>query len=144
LNVGSIARTCVCTGVPLHIIGTPGFFLDSRLAKRAGLDYWEHADVHVHLTWDEFESRMTGRTLWLFSTKGEKVFWDAEYGADDVLVFGSESAGLPEGILASRPGHVLRVPMVSDRRSLNLANVVAVGLYEALRKAINGKTGHGG
>jgi len=136
LNVGSIARTCACTGVPLHLVGALGFRLDSRLAKRGGLDYWEHAEVSIHRTWDEFLQAMQNRRLWLFSTKGKKVYWDAEFNHGDVLVFGCERTGLPDWILASSPSMVLRIPMIQGMRSLNVSNAVAVALYEALRKLI--------
>ncbi len=143
LNAGSVARTCACTGVPLHIVGTPGFILDNKLAKRAGLDYWEHAEIAIHKTWSDFEAVMEGRRMWLFSTKGSKVFWDADFRSGDVLVFGSELAGLPESILKSRPDNVLVLPMIPDRRSLNLSNTVAAGLYHALGKVISEPAGSG-
>ncbi|HDS29972.1 MAG TPA: tRNA (cytidine(34)-2'-O)-methyltransferase, partial [Firmicutes bacterium] len=130
LNVGSVARTCACTGVPLHIVGTPGFILDSRLAKRAGLDYWEHVELEIHRTWEEFEEKMVGRRMWLFSTKGDNLLWDAEFKGGDILVFGSETEGLPDRILGTRPDNVLRIPMVDGRRSLNLSNAVTVAVYD--------------
>ncbi len=134
LNAGSVARTCACTDVPLHLVGTLGFRLDDRLARRAGLDYWEHAEVAIHRTWDEFKEAIGNRRMWLFSTKGPGILWDADFQPGDVLVFGSERSGLPARILDTRPGHVLSIPMVPARRSLNLSNAVAVALYEALRK----------
>jgi len=134
LNVGSIARTCACTGVPLHLVGALGFRLDSRLARRGGLDYWEHAEVFIHRTWHEFLQAMQNRRLWLFSTKGKKAYWDADFNLGDVLVFGCERTGLPDWILDSSPDMVLRIPMIHGMRSLNVSNAVAVALYEALRK----------
>lgn len=136
LNTGSVARTCACTGTPLHIVGTPGFRLDNRLAKRAGLDYWEHAEVHIHLTWGAFMEEVAGRKIWLFSTKGGRPYWEGEYGRGDVLVFGSERTGLPAEILESGEGEVVRIPMLEGRRSLNLSNTVAIALYEALRQQV--------
>jgi len=137
LNVGSIARTCACTGTPLHLVGTLGFHPDNRLARRAGLDYWEHAETHIHRTWDEFRDLMEGRRMWYFSTKGERLLWDADFRERDVLVFGSERKGLPAEILASDRSKVLRIPMSEDMRSLNLSNTVAIGLYEALRSLLH-------
>jgi tRNA (cytidine/uridine-2'-O-)-methyltransferase len=134
LNVGSVARTCACTDIPLHLVGTLGFRLDSRLARRGGLDYWEHADVSVHRTWEEFESAMEGRRLLLFSTKGTRAYWDNEYSSGDIFVFGCERTGLPERLLEARPESVLTIPMVEGRRSLNVSNAVAVVVYEALRQ----------
>ena len=134
LNTGSVARTCACTGSPLHIVGPAGFRLDDRLARRAGLDYWELAEVHIHRTWEEFREIMGGRRMWLFSTKGTKGYWNVEYLPGDVLVFGSETSGLPARILDSGAGEILRIPMEKDMRSLNLSNAVAIALYEALRQ----------
>lgn len=134
LNVGSIARTCACTGCPLHLVGTLGFRLDNRLAKRAGLDYWELAEVHVHKKWEDFTAEMADRRMWFFSTRGKRTFWDVEFRNGDVLVFGSERMGLPGGILGSGKGEVVRIPMLEKRRSLNLSNTVSIALYEAIRQ----------
>lgn len=134
LNVGSIARTCACTDVPLHLVGTLGFRLDNRLAKRGGLDYWELVNVTVHRTWEEFLEQVKESQLWLFSTKGEKVFWDADFTKGGMFVFGSEREGLPAKILESRRESVLRIPMGTDRRSLNVSNAVAIVVFEALRQ----------
>ena len=136
LNVGSIARTCACTGAPLHLVGRLGFRPDDRIAKRAGLDYWEHAEVSLHRTWEEFLESVGERRRWLLSTKGERAYWDIEFEKGDVLVFGSEGKGLPPELLQSHQGAVLTIPMVPERRSLNLSNSVAVVLYEALRQQI--------
>lgn len=136
LNVGSVARTCACTGVPLHLVGRLGFRLDNRLAKRAGLDYWEHAEVSVHTTWEEFLKSVGKSKRWLFSTKGKRAFWEAEFEENDILVFGSERTGLPDRILEAEAGAMLTIPMLPDRRSLNLSNSVAIVLYEALRQQI--------
>ncbi len=134
LNTGSVARTCACTGVPLHIVGTTGFRLDHRLARRAGLDYWEHAEVHVFRTWDEYAAEMSGRRMWFLSTKGENTYWNADFSPGDIMMFGSEGSGLPSKILESGRGEVLRIPMVPERRSLNLSNSVSIVLYEMLRQ----------
>ena len=134
LNVGSVARTCACTGVPLHLVGTLGFRLDNRLARRAGLDYWELAHVHVHQTWEDFREQTGGRRKWFFSTSGGVSFWEASFQINDVLVFGSERTGLPDDLLGGHRSEVLAIPMMPERRSLNLSNAVAVALYEALRQ----------
>jgi tRNA (cytidine/uridine-2'-O-)-methyltransferase len=135
LNVGSIARTCACTGTPLHLIGKLGFRLDDKLARRAGLDYWPLAEVHIHKKWEDFEEAMEGRRIWYLSTKGLKSLWEAQFRAGDVLVFGSEGSGLPGEIMNSGRGEVVRIPMLEERRSLNLSNAVSIALYEALRQA---------
>jgi tRNA (cytidine/uridine-2'-O-)-methyltransferase len=134
LNVGSVARTCACTGVPLHLVGTLGFRLDNRLAKRGGLDYWELAEVTIHRTWGEFEDAMKGRRMWLFSTKAGCSFWDVKFEPRDIMVFGSERTGLPNSMLMERSEWAITIPMVPLRRSLNLSNSVAIALYEGLRQ----------
>ena len=134
LNVGSVARTCACTGIPLYLVGPLGFRLDSRLARRGGLDYWERAKVIIQPLWADFEKTMQGRKLWLFSTKGRKTLWDTEFLGHDVLVFGSERTGLPESMLAARSDSVITIPMVDGLRSLNVSNAVAIGAFEALRQ----------
>lgn len=134
LNVGSIARTCAVTGVPLHLVGTLGFRLDNRLAKRAGLDYWEHAKVEIHRTWDEFDEWKGSRRTLLFSTKGKRPYWDISYEPGDIMAFGSERTGLPGKILGDDMNEVAVIPMLPDFRSLNLANAVSIVLYEAIRQ----------
>jgi tRNA (cytidine/uridine-2'-O-)-methyltransferase len=136
LNTGSIARTCACTGVPLHIVGMPGFRLDNRLARRAGLDYWEHAEVRTFVSWEKYLGEIDDRRLWLYTTKGARPYWDVVYKPGDILMFGSESRGLPGKILESGRGKPLRIPMLEERRSLNLSNSVAIVLYEMLRQQI--------
>ncbi len=134
LNVGSIARTCACAGAPMHLVGRLGFHLDNRLARRAGLDYWELAEVHIHRTWEEFSRLMAGRRMRFFSTRGGVAHWDVKYEAGDLLVFGSERTGLPAKILGTGEGEVVAIPMEVGVRSLNLSNAVAIALYEALRQ----------
>jgi len=134
LNVGSIARTCAITRTPLHLVGRVGFILDDRIARRAGLDYWEQAEVHIHPLWNDFIECMGSRRMFLFSTKGRRSFWEAEFMSGDVFVFGSEGSGLPEEIRMSGVGEALTIPMVRGFRSLNLSNCVAIALYEGLRQ----------
>ena len=134
LNVGSVARTCACTDIPLHLVGALGFRLDNRLARRGGLDYWEHADVSVHKTWDEFEAKMEDRRILLFSTKGVRTYWEMDFERGDIFVFGCERTGLPPWLLDKKAGSVLAIPMIAGRRSLNVSNAVAIVVYEALRQ----------
>jgi len=136
LNVGSIARTCAVTNTPLHLVGRVGFHLDNRLAKRAGLDYWEHADVHIHIKWSDFSAEFPDRRMLLFSTKGKTALWDVDIKPDDVMVFGSERTGLPDEILNSDCGEIVTIPMVEGFRSLNLANTVSIALYEGIRQQL--------
>jgi len=132
LNVGSIARTCACTGVPLHLIGRLGFRIDDRLAKRAGLDYWELVEHHEHRTWEEFIETVGNIRPRLFSTKGKLVYTEVDYMEGDILVFGPETSGLPDSLLDRYRENVLTIPMIQNRRSLNLSNAVAIVLYAAL------------
>jgi tRNA (cytidine/uridine-2'-O-)-methyltransferase len=136
LNVGSIARTCACIGSPLHLVGTLGFLPDNKIAKRAGLDYWELAEVYLHRSWEEFEQAVPGSSMKFLSTKGQKTFWDCQFRQNDFLVFGPETKGLPVELLASGRGEVLTIPMVVETRSLNLSNSVAIVAYEALRQIL--------
>jgi tRNA (cytidine/uridine-2'-O-)-methyltransferase len=117
-------------------VGTLGFRLDDRLARRGGLDYWEHAKVEVHRTWAEFEIATANRRLWLFSAKGTRAYWGVRYEFGDILVFGSERTGLPGALLESSPDRTLTIPMLANRRSLNVSNAAAIALYEALRQVI--------
>lgn len=139
-NTGNIARLCAATGSPLHLVGPLGFQLTSSHLRRAGLDYWESVTMFRHASWAEYEiSNMKsggGRArAWYFSTKGRLPYTEAEFQPGDALVFGSESKGLPADLLAANADHVLTLPMqVQHVRSLNLANTVAIALYEALRQ----------
>ena len=134
-NTGNIIRLCANTGVSLHLIEPLGFQLDDQRVKRAGLDYAEMTRVHRYVNWAAFEKQHSDMRIWAFSTHGDKQYTGAEFHPGDGLLFGSETRGLPEYILAGiTPGHCLRLPMVEDSRSLNLSNTVAVGLYEAWRQ----------
>jgi tRNA (cytidine/uridine-2'-O-)-methyltransferase len=133
-NAGNVARLCAATGAPLHLIGRLGFSFSHPAAKRAVMDYWEQVTLHRHVNYDDFLAAVPGRTVWMFSTKGERFHWDVEYSAGDVLLFGPESRGLPASLLQSDPARVLRIPMRPEARSLNLGTSVAIALYEALRQ----------
>ncbi len=133
-NTGNIARTCALTGSILHLVRPLGFSLEDRYLKRAGLDYWEHVRVVV---WNSFQevvqANPNGRFL-LATTKARNSYHQVRYEPEDFLVFGKETAGLPEDILAMFPESHIRIPMRDLGRSLNLSNSVAIILYEALRQ----------
>jgi len=134
-NTGNIGRTCVALGAKLWLVRPLGFRLDERRRRRAGLDYWEHLDYEVADDWDDLLRRLpaTGN-MWLFSKTGLRVYTEAVFQADDKLVFGSESRGLPHRLIESAGDHLLRIPMRAPARSLNLSVAVAVAAYEAARQ----------
>ena len=137
-NTGNAGRTCLAAGATLHLIEPLGFSLDEREVKRAGLDYWEHVDLRVWPGWAGFERALPSLgEPFFFSTKATRVLWDAPLGASDdvVLVFGSETGGLPAELHARYADRFVGMPMVSPRvRSLNLSSSVAVAVYETLRQ----------
>jgi tRNA (cytidine/uridine-2'-O-)-methyltransferase len=134
-NTGNIARLCAATGAALHLVGRLGFRLDDRHLRRAGLDYWEHVEIHRHATLEEFEASLGAARLFCFSAHAARRYTEATYRDGDVLLFGSESQGLPAGVLARYGENVLTLPMLTDRvRSLNLATATGIALYEALRQ----------
>ena len=135
-NTGNVARLCAATGVTLHLIEPLGFRLDDAQFKRAGLDYWRHLSWHRWPNWLAFQDQLSpGARLWLIESKGPRHYAEVAYQPGDYLVFGRETAGLPEGIIARNPDSWLRIPMFEAQvRSLNLSNCVALVLYEALRQ----------
>jgi tRNA (cytidine/uridine-2'-O-)-methyltransferase len=134
-NTGSIARLCAATLTRLHLIEPLGFSLDDKYLKRAGLDYWKFVDVAVYPSWEEFLRRDVARRLLYFSKRARRSYLDAAYRADDALVFGPETRGLPEQLLDVHSEHAYRIPMMSPNvRSLNLSNAVSIVLYEGLRQ----------
>lgn len=139
-NTGNIARLCAATGSPLHLVGPLGFHITSSHLRRAGLDYWESVTLMRYSGWEEYEEsgirgQAAGGQTWFFSTKGQISYTGVEYKPGDALVFGSETKGLPGELLAANADRVLTIPMqVEHVRSLNLANTVAIVLYEALRQ----------
>ncbi|HYQ72212.1 MAG TPA: tRNA (uridine(34)/cytosine(34)/5-carboxymethylaminomethyluridine(34)-2'-O)-methyltransferase TrmL [Gammaproteobacteria bacterium] len=134
-NTGNIIRLCANTGSALHLIRPLGFELDDRRLRRAGLDYREFAAVRVHESLEAFADEQQPRTLWAFSTRGNRSHAEVSYQAGDALLFGPETRGLPAGTLqALGEPAVLRLPMVASSRSLNLSNAVAVAVYEAWRQ----------
>lgn len=138
-NTGNIGRTCVATGTSLHLIEPLGFHLDEKSIKRAGMDYWEHLDVTRYMNYGEFLSKHPGAKIWMATTKAKHSYTDVKFGPDDFIMFGKESAGIPEEILVDNEKTCIRIPMLPAIRSLNLSNSVAIVLYEALRQ--NGFSG---
>lgn len=134
-NTGNVARTCALTGARLHLVEPLGFRIDDRRLKRAGLDYWHLLDITVYKSLSDFFTRNTGN-FYYFSTKARKTHSEVAYPDGCYLVFGKETAGLPESLLHDNPGTCVRIPMLDnpDARSLNLSNSVAIGVYEALRQ----------
>jgi tRNA (cytidine/uridine-2'-O-)-methyltransferase len=133
-NTGAIGRTCVATGATLWLVRPLGFHIDDRNLRRAGLDYWQHLDLRVVDTLDEVVQWLGGDRLWFFSTKATQVYTQARFRPGDAMVFGPESRGLPERLLIESPDRALRIPIFPQARSLNLANAVAIGLYEGMRQ----------
>ena len=133
-NTGNIGRTCVATGTRLHLIEPLGFRLNEKSIKRAGMDYWEHLDVTRYMNFEEFLEKNPGAKIYMATTKGQHVYTEVNYEPDCYIMFGKESAGIPEEILVQHPDNCIRIPMLSEIRSLNLSNSVAVVLYEALRQ----------
>lgn len=133
-NTGNIGRTCVATGTPLHLIEPLGFRLDEKSIRRAGMDYWNLLEVHRYVNFQEFLEKHPGAKVWMATTKAKRSYTEVSYGAEDFIMFGKESAGIPEEILAEREEDCIRIPMLPAIRSLNLSNSVAIVLYEALRQ----------
>ena len=133
-NTGNIGRTCVATGMRLHLIKPLGFSLDEKQLKRAGLDYWPDLDVTVYEDYADFLSKNEGAKIYYATTKGHLVYTQAQYEPDCYIMFGKESAGIPEEILREHEDSCVRIPMIGETRSLNLSNAVAIVAYEALRQ----------
>lgn len=134
-NTGNVARLCAANNVPLHIVGVPGFRLDDRAVRRAGLDYWPEVQLHRHETLNDLYQALGNARFLYLSTKAAKPYFDWAFEPDDCLVFGRETRGLPEEILQSNWDRCLTIPMLNPKiRSLNLASSVAIVLYEALRQ----------
>ncbi|MEN9251437.1 MAG: tRNA (cytidine(34)-2'-O)-methyltransferase [Thermostichales cyanobacterium BF4_bins_65] len=131
-NTGNIARTCAATRTPLHLVEPLGFRLTDRQMKRAGLDYWQAVELYRYPSWEAFLSQHPHRRLWCFEVQGSHCYTEIAYQADDYLVFGSETRGLGERILAAHPS--VHIPIDGPVRSLNLANAVAIALFEARRQ----------
>jgi tRNA (cytidine/uridine-2'-O-)-methyltransferase len=133
-NTGNISRTCAATGCVLHLVRPLGFSTDDKQLKRAGLDYWHLLDIRYHDSLDELWQAYPEGRFFYASTKGGQWYTDVAYQQDDFLVFGKETAGLPRPVLDKHPNQVVRIPIRSDARSLNLSNAVAIMAFEALRQ----------
>jgi tRNA (cytidine/uridine-2'-O-)-methyltransferase len=134
-NTGNIARLCAATGARLHLIGKLGFRIDDATVKRAGLDYWEHVQVTHHPDWAAFLAAIGHSRIWLIDNPADRSYTRAEFADGDVLLFGSETKGLPERLREEHSARLVGIPMPAGKvRSLNLSNAVAVVLYEALRQ----------
>ena len=133
-NTGNIGRTCVAAGARLHLIEPLGFSINDKMVKRAGLDYWDKLDVTVYNDYDDFLKKNPGAKIYMATTKAHKTYSDVHYEDDCYIMFGKESAGIPEEILVDHEDTCVRIPMIGDIRSLNLSNSVAIVLYEALRQ----------
>ncbi len=133
-NTGNIARTCAATGTKLHIIKPMGFEIDDKKLKRAGLDYWHMLSITYYENLEDFFSKNEGGNYYFCTTKAPHTYAEANFSDGDFLFFGKETKGLPEALLSKNLDKCIRIPMVSDARSLNLSNSVAIVVYEALRQ----------
>lgn len=133
-NTGNIGRTCVATNTRLHLIEPLGFQINDKMLKRAGLDYWDKLDVVIYDNYEDFLNKNPGAKIYMATTKAPKAYTHVSYEPDCYIMFGKESAGIPEHILLENQENCVRIPMVGDIRSLNLSNSVAIMLFEALRQ----------
>lgn len=133
-NTGNIGRTCVATGTRLHLIEPLGFKLNEKAIKRAGMDYWSDLDVTTYVNYQEFLEKNPGAKIYMATTKSKQTYTEVTYEPDCYIMFGKESAGIPEEILVENEKTCVRIPMIGETRSLNLSNSVAIVLYEALRQ----------
>ncbi len=133
-NTGNIGRTCVATGTSLHLIEPLGFSLSEKAIKRAGMDYWDKLDVTRYVNYEDFMAQHPGAKIWMATTKAKRAYTEVSFHMDDFIMFGKESAGIPEEILVEHEESCIRIPMLPRIRSLNLSNAVSIVLYEALRQ----------
>lgn len=133
-NTGNIGRTCVATGTRLHLIEPLGFLLTEKALRRAGMDYWSQLEVIRYINYQDFLNKNPGAKIYMATTKARKTYTEVTYEPDCYLMFGRESAGIPEEILKEHPDTAVRIPMIGETRSLNLGNSAAIVLYEALRQ----------
>lgn len=134
-NTGNVARTCAATGASLHLIRPLGFTVDDKKLKRAGLDYWDKLDITYYDGLADFFDKHGDKPIYYFTTKAQNTYADVTYGDEVYLMFGKESAGLPEELLLKNPQTSVRIPMRDKLRSLNLSNSVAIAVYEVLRQS---------
>lgn len=133
-NTGNIARTCAATGASLHLIKPLGFSIEEKAVKRAGLDYWDLLDLHVHESYEDFILKYPNQIVFMATTKADHTYVDVQYPKDCFIMFGKETAGIPEEILKENREFCIRIPMKAQARSLNLSNSVSIVLYEAMRQ----------
>jgi tRNA (cytidine/uridine-2'-O-)-methyltransferase len=133
-NTGNIGRTCVATGTRLHLIEPLGFHLNEKSIKRAGMDYWKDLDVTTYVNFEDFLEKNPGAKIYMATTKSKQTYTEVSYEPDSYIMFGKESAGIPEEILVNYEETAIRIPMIGEIRSLNLSNSAASVLYEALRQ----------
>lgn len=133
-NTGNVSRTCSCTGITLHLVRPLGFSTDDKQLKRAGLDYWHLLDLHYHDSFEELRGKYPEGRFFFATTKAEKSYTDFTYGPNDFFVFGKETRGLPDELVAANMETAIRIPILEGARSLNLSNAVAVVVFEALRQ----------
>lgn len=135
-NTGNIARTAAATGSVLHLVKPLGFSLDEKSLRRAGLDYWPYVTLEVHESLDDFMQKYEGRRMWLSTTKGDKLYTEADFRDEDMILFGKETAGLPKAFIEERKEMAIRIPMSRQTRlrSFNLSNAANIVLFEALRQ----------
>lgn len=133
-NTGNIGRTCVAAGARLHLIEPLGFKLNEKALRRAGMDYWKDLDVTTYIDYSDFLEKNPGAKIYMATTKAQKVYTEVSYEPDCYIMFGKESAGIPEEILVQNRENCVRIPMLGEIRSLNLGNSAAIVLYEALRQ----------
>ena len=135
-NTGNIARTAAATGSVLHLVKPLGFSIEEKALRRAGLDYWPYVTLEIHESFAEFLSKYEGRRMWLSTTKGDKLYTEAEFRDEDMILFGKETAGLPREFIEANRDFSIRIPMSADTRlrSFNLSNSANIVLFEALRQ----------
>jgi tRNA (cytidine/uridine-2'-O-)-methyltransferase len=140
-NTGNVGRMCALTCSRLHLIHPLGFVINDRNLRRAGMDYWQSLDVHEHANWQAFRGSSVGpRRLWLFTTRAERIFWDAEFADEDGLVFGNEGSGAPDWLHEELRETRTTIPHANPAlRSLNLSTAAGVATYEAWRQIKRGK-----
>jgi tRNA (cytidine/uridine-2'-O-)-methyltransferase len=138
-NAGNIGRSCVALEAKLWMVRPLGFQIDDKHLRRAGLDYWQYLDWEVVDNWESLLEHLPGRNLWFFTKHGSKAYTEAQFGSDDVLVFGSESRGLPPTILEAYKDRCLRIPMHKNVRCLNQAVSAGIAMYEATRQVTNAR-----
>jgi tRNA (cytidine/uridine-2'-O-)-methyltransferase len=136
-NTGNIGRLCVATGTQLHLVRPFGFVLSDRNLKRSAMDYWDRLQLTIHDDDAAFFAAIDRSRCWFFTSKSQRSYWDADFVNGDCLVFGSETYGLSESLLATNPNRCVRIPQTTRERCLNVSTAAGIGLFEALRRTQN-------